>query len=64
MVRTMTEVIERGRKNHDLDDPTRSFLANTFSVGRDGKTPLKRRHHKDCTGQLLLNAANSIPDSF
>ena len=54
-----------------------AFLQKRFSVGNDGKTPFKRRHHKDYTSQLLplgsivaksetrrLNAANSIPDSF
>ena len=28
-------------------------LQTRFSVGRDGKSPFKRRHHKDYTSQLL-----------
>ena len=52
-------------------------LQTRFSVGKDGQTPFKRRHHEDYASlfyhleQLLarksetkrLNAANSIPDS-
>ena len=30
-----------------------AFLQTRFSVGKDGKTPFKRRHHKDYTSQLL-----------
>ena len=30
-----------------------AFLQTRFSVGRDGKTPFKRRHHKESTSQLL-----------
>ena len=28
-------------------------MQTRFSVGKDGKTPFKRRHHKDYTSQLL-----------
>ena len=81
MVRTMKEVIED--KAHTRLSATDSitswmirhaaFLQTRFSVGKDGKTPFKRRHpnfyHSD---QLLmrksetrkLKAANSIPGSF
>ena len=87
MVRTMKEVIED--KAHTRLSATDSitswmirhaaFLQTRFSVGKDGKTPFKRRHHKKSTranfyhsDQLLmrksetrkLNAANSIHDSF
>ena len=50
-----------------------AFLQTRFSVGKDGKTPLKRRHHEGYhSDQLLMresetrkpNAANSIPDLF
>ena len=30
-----------------------AFLQTRFSVGKDGKTPFKRRHHKDYTSQPL-----------
>ena len=30
-----------------------AFLQTRFSVGNDGKTPFRRRHHKDYTSQLL-----------
>ena len=30
-----------------------AFLQTRFSVGKDCKTPFKRRHHKDYTSQLL-----------
>ena len=30
-----------------------AFLQTRFSVGKDGKTPFKRRHHKDYSSQLL-----------
>ena len=30
-----------------------AFLQTRFSVGKDGKTPFKRRHHKDRRSQLL-----------
>ena len=61
MVRTMKEVIED--KAHTRLSATDSitswmirhaaFLQTRFPVGKDGKTPFKRRHHKDYTSQLL-----------
>ena len=61
MVRTMKEVIED--KAHTRLSATDSitswmirhaaFLQTRFSVGKDGKTPFKRRHHKEYTSQLL-----------
>ena len=59
MVRTMEEVIEdksknqieRDRQHRELDDSTRSILANTFLCW-NGKTPFKRRPHKEYTSQL------------
>ena len=61
MVRTMNEVIEDmvRMKHSATEDITTwmirhaAFLQARFSVGRDGKTPFKRRHHKDYTSQLL-----------
>ena len=56
MVRTMKEVIE-DKARIELSATWRirhaAFLQTRFSVGRDGKTPFKRRHHKDYTSQLL-----------
>ena len=61
MVRTKKEVIED--KAHTRLSATGSiaswmirhaaFLQTRFSVGQDGKTPFKRRHHKEYTSQLL-----------
>ena len=61
MVRTMKEVIEDKAKTKlsATESITTSmirhaaFLRTRFSVGKDGKTPFKRRHHKDHTSQLL-----------
>ena len=55
-----------------------AFLQTRFSVGNDGKTPVRRRHslrlHEPASAIWIsccesprrgrLNAANSIPDSF
>ena len=61
MVRTVKEVIED--KAHTRLSATDSitswmirhatFLQTRFSVGKDGKTPFKKRYHKDCMRQLL-----------
>ena len=84
MVRTMKEVIdrrtnqfERHGKHHELDDSTRSILANTFLCWKRRqntiqKTTSQRLHDLCHLDQVLLrksetntlNAANSIPDSF
>ena len=60
MVRTMKEVIEDNAQTIlSATDSIASwirhaaFLQTRFSVGKDGKTPFKRRHHKDYTSQLL-----------
>ena len=60
MVRTMKEVIEDNAqtKLSATESITSwmirhaSFLQTRFSVGKDGKTPFKRRHQKDYTSQL------------
>ena len=85
MVRTMTEVtedktnqIERHRKHHELNDSTRSILANTLLLEKTAK-----HHQRDDITKITqasfchldrllmrksetrtLNVANSIPDSF
>ena len=86
MIRTVKEAIEdKAQIRLSATDGIASwtsrraaFLQTRFSVGKDGKTTLKRRHQKEYTSQLLpfesllmrksetrkLNAANSIPDSF
>ena len=61
MVRTMKEVVEDNAQTIlSATDSIASwmirhaaFLQTRFSVGKDGKTPFKRRHHKDYTSQLL-----------
>ena len=61
MVGTMKEVIEdKAHTRLSATDNITSwmirhaaFLQTRFSVGKDGKTPFKRRHHKDYTSQLL-----------
>ena len=61
MVRTMKEVIEDKTYTRlsATDNITRwmirlaAFLQTRFSVGKHGKTPCKRRHHKAYTSQLL-----------
>ena len=61
MVSTMKEVIEDKAKTKlsATEDITTlmirhaAFMQTRCSVGRDGKTPFKRRHHKDFTSQLL-----------
>ena len=61
MVRTMKEVIEdKAQTRLSATDSIASwmirlaaFLQTRFSVGKDGKTPFKRRHHKEYTSQLL-----------
>ena len=61
MVRTMKEVIEdKAHIRLSATDNITSwmirhaaFLQTRFSVGKDGKTPFKRRHHKDYANQLL-----------
>ena len=60
MVRTMKEVIEdKAHTRLSATDNITSwmirhaaFLQTRFSIGNDGKTPFKRRHHKDSTSQL------------
>ena len=61
MVRTMKEVIEdKARTRMSATDSIASwmnrhaaFLQTRFFGGKDGKTPFKRRHHKEYTNQLL-----------
>ena len=61
MVRTMKEVIEdKANTRLSATDNITSWmmrhatlLQTRFSFGKDGKTPFKRRHHKDYT-QLLM----------
>ena len=63
MVRTMKEVIVIEDKAKIKLSATEdiatwmirhaAFLQTRFSVGKDGKTPFKRGHHKDYTSQLL-----------
>ena len=61
MVRTMKEVIEdKAHTRLSATDNITSWmirhaalLQTSFSVGKDRKTPFKRRHHKDYTSQLL-----------
>ena len=60
-VRTMKEVSEdKAQTRLSATDSITSwmsrhaaFLQTRFSVGKDGKTPFKRRHHKEYTSQLL-----------
>ena len=61
MVRTMKEVIEdKAQTGLSATDSITTLMIRhaaswqtRFSVGRDGKSPFKRRHHKDYTSQLL-----------
>ena len=61
MVRTIKEVIEdKAHTRLSATDNITSwmirhpaFLQTHFSVGKNCKTPFKRRHHKDYTSQLL-----------
>ena len=60
-VRTMKEVSEdKAQTRLSATDSITSwmirhaaFLQTRFSVGKDGNTPFKRRHHKEYTSQLL-----------
>ena len=60
-VRTMKEVSEdKAQTRLSATDSITSwmirhaaFLQTRFSVEKDGKTPFKRRHHKEYTSQLL-----------
>ena len=61
IVRTMREVIvDKAQTRLSATDSITTwmirhaaFLQTRFSVGKHGKTPFKRRHHKDYTSQLL-----------